>query len=55
MFSYTGIKESACEILTNKYHIYLLKTGRISMAGLNKHNIAYVAESIKAALLEAWC
>jgi hypothetical protein len=25
------------------------------MAGLNKHNIAYVAESIKAALLEAWC
>jgi hypothetical protein len=25
------------------------------MAGLNRHNIAYVAESIKAALLEAWC
>ena len=52
MFSYTGIKEAACEILTKKYHIYLLKTGRISMAGLNKSNIPYVADSIKAAILE---
>jgi aspartate aminotransferase len=53
MFSYTGMKENVCDILSKKYHIYLLKTGRISMAGLNKSNIPYVAESIKAALLEA--
>lgn len=32
MFSYTGLTEKQCEILTNKYHIYLLsQTGRISM------------------------
>lgn len=35
MFSYTGLTTKQCEILINKYHIYLLKSGRISMAGVN--------------------
>lgn len=35
MFSYTGLSPKQCEILINKYHIYLLKSGRISMAGVN--------------------
>lgn len=53
MFSYTGLSEKVCEILISKYHIYLLKSGRISVAGINKHNVKYLAQSIKAALLEA--
>ena len=40
MFSYTGLSEKACEALTNDHHIYLLKSGRISLAGLNKGNVS---------------
>jgi len=46
MFTYTGLKPSQCEQLTSVYHIYLLKNGRISMAGLNSTNIKYVADAI---------
>ncbi len=53
MFSYTGLSEKVCEILINKYHIYLLKSGRISVAGINNKNVKYLAQSIKAAILEA--
>ena len=28
-----------------KHHIYLTMNGRISMAGLNEHNLKYVAQS----------
>lgn len=28
-----------------KYHIYLLSSGRISIAGLNEGNVKYVAEA----------
>jgi aspartate/tyrosine/aromatic aminotransferase len=31
MFSYTGLTTKQCEYLMEKKHIYLLKTGRISM------------------------
>jgi aspartate aminotransferase len=50
MFSYTGLSEKQCEILIKKYHIYLLKSGRISMPGINTKNVQYLAESIKAAI-----
>lgn len=53
MFSYTGLSEKVCNILTNKYHVYLLKTGRISMSGVNKQNVKYLAQSIKSAIIEA--
>lgn len=38
------------EYLTSKYHIYLLKNGRINMCGLNSGNIEYVAEAIRDAV-----
>lgn len=50
MFSYTGLSEKVCELLSSKYHVYLLKSGRISMAGINKRNVKYLAQSIKRAL-----
>lgn len=31
MFSFTGLTPEQVEILINKHHIYLLKSGRISM------------------------
>jgi aspartate aminotransferase len=46
MFSYTGLGGKACDLLTSQGHIYLTGNGRISMAGLNRHNISYVAGQI---------
>ncbi|XP_065920111.1 aspartate aminotransferase, cytoplasmic-like isoform X2 [Dysidea avara] len=46
MFSFSGLSVQQCEVLTNKYHIYLLKNGRISMCGLNSNNLDYVAAAI---------
>jgi len=44
MFSYTGLEIQMCERLVEEFHVYLLKNGRISMAGLNEKNVDYVAE-----------
>lgn len=52
MFSYTGLSVKQCETLINKYHIYLLKSGRISMAGINEKNVKYLAQSIKNSIAE---
>lgn len=53
MFSYTGLSEKACDILIKKYHVYLLRSGRISMAGINTKNVQYLAEAIKSSINEA--
>jgi len=46
MFSFTGLTQAQCERLIATHHIYLLKSGRISLAGLNKGNIQYMVESV---------
>eukprot|EP00747_Dinoflagellata_sp_TGD_P163499 gnl/TRDRNA2_/TRDRNA2_182223_c0_seq1.p1 gnl/TRDRNA2_/TRDRNA2_182223_c0~~gnl/TRDRNA2_/TRDRNA2_182223_c0_seq1.p1 ORF type:complete len:416 (-),score=106.49 gnl/TRDRNA2_/TRDRNA2_182223_c0_seq1:81-1328(-) len=46
MFSYTGLTEPQCERLIKEHHIYLLKSGRISMAGLNRSNVGYFADCV---------
>merc|ERR1719401_2639852 len=46
MFSFTGLSQAQCERLIKEHHIYLLKSGRISMAGLNKSNIGYMVNSV---------
>jgi len=46
MFSFTGLNANQCDVLTSKYHIYLTKNGRISMAGLNTNDVEYVAKAI---------
>lgn len=46
MFSFTGIKPAQSQALIEKAHVYLTTNGRISMAGLNTHNIRYFAESL---------
>jgi aspartate aminotransferase len=46
MFSFTGLSQAECERLISKHHIYLLKSGRISLAGLNKSNVQYMVDSV---------
>merc|ERR1719210_2237126 len=46
MFSFTGLTAPQCERLIEKHHIYLLKSGRISLAGLNKGNIQYMIDCV---------
>jgi len=53
MFTYTGLNEKQCERLINEFHVYLLKSGRISMAGINTGNVAYLAQAIHAVVTDA--
>eukprot|EP00560_Eucampia_antarctica_P006072 CAMPEP_0197824888 /NCGR_PEP_ID=MMETSP1437-20131217/2088_1 /TAXON_ID=49252 ORGANISM="Eucampia antarctica, Strain CCMP1452" /NCGR_SAMPLE_ID=MMETSP1437 /ASSEMBLY_ACC=CAM_ASM_001096 /LENGTH=425 /DNA_ID=CAMNT_0043424693 /DNA_START=85 /DNA_END=1362 /DNA_ORIENTATION=- len=46
MFAYTGMNSDMCQTLTDQYHIFLTKDGRVSLAGLNENNIQYVANAI---------
>jgi aspartate/tyrosine/aromatic aminotransferase len=50
MFSYTGLNKQQCEVLIDKWHIYLIKNGRISMAGVTSKNVGYLAKAIKDAI-----
>jgi len=50
MFSYTGLSPAQSEFLVKEKHIYLLKSGRISMCGVTPGNIDYVAASIHEAV-----
>jgi len=50
MFSYTGMSKAQCECLIDKWHIYLIKNGRISMAGVTTKNVEYLANAIKDAV-----
>ncbi|KIP08181.1 hypothetical protein PHLGIDRAFT_29717 [Phlebiopsis gigantea 11061_1 CR5-6] len=50
MFSFTGISPDQSQALVEKAHVYLTQNGRISMAGLNSHNVRYFAESLDRAV-----
>ncbi|KMU91281.1 aspartate aminotransferase [Coccidioides immitis H538.4] len=52
MFSFTGLTEQQVGILREKWHVYMTKNGRISMAGLNTHNIDYFAEAVDSVVRE---
>jgi aspartate aminotransferase len=45
MFSYTGLNQKQALLMRDKFHIYMTDNGRISIAGLNSHNIEYFAQS----------
>ena len=53
MFCSTGLTEGEVDMLRNNYHVYTTKNGRISIAGLNTANVAYVAEAFKGVLNRA--
>lgn len=52
MFSYTGLTQEMCIFLKEEKHLYLLKSGRISMCGVTSSNVDYVARAINEAVLK---
>ncbi|KAM3960109.1 glutamate oxaloacetate transaminase 1 [Aphomia sociella] len=52
LFSYTGLTQRQVEYLIQEYHIYLLKSGRINICGLNPSNIQYVAKAFNDAVIK---
>jgi len=45
MFAYTGLTKEMVEDLKTKYGIYMTADGRVSICGLNTHNLEYISES----------
>ncbi|EGG17697.1 aspartate aminotransferase [Cavenderia fasciculata] len=50
MFTYTGLSTAQVEFIVKKYHIYLLASGRVSVAGLNSKSVPYFADAIADAV-----
>jgi len=48
MFAFTGLTPEEVDELREKYHIYMTRNGRISVAGVNDTNIDYLAQGIHA-------
>jgi aspartate/tyrosine/aromatic aminotransferase len=46
MFSFTGMTEAQSELMMSKHHVYMLKNGRISMAGVTSKNVEYIAKAM---------
>ncbi|XP_073149761.1 aspartate aminotransferase, mitochondrial [Henckelia pumila] len=46
MFCYSGMTPEQVDRLTNEFHIYLTRNGRISMAGVTTGNVGYLANAI---------
>lgn len=50
MFCYTGLNEAQVAHIVKEHHVYLMKDGRISMAGVNESNVEIVAKAINDAV-----
>lgn len=50
MFSFLGLTPEQVKRLISEFSIYLVGSSRINVAGINKSNIDYLADSIKAVL-----
>ena len=50
MFSYTGLTPEQVDRLREEFAIYLVRSGRMCVAGLNSHNVDYVATSMATVL-----
>lgn len=46
MFSFTGLNKAQSDNMTNKWHVYMTKDGRISLAGLSLAKCEYLADAI---------
>ena len=53
MFSYTGLTPPQCDRLVTEFHVYLLDSGRVNMAGLSVEKIAYAADCIDRVVRES--
>ncbi len=48
MFCFTGLNANQVQRLTEEFHVYLTKDGRISMAGVTTGNVEYLAKAMHA-------
>ncbi len=51
MFSFLGIDREKVIRLREEFHVYLVESSRINVAGINRRNADYVADAIAAVLL----
>jgi aspartate aminotransferase len=50
MFSFLGISKEQVIRLREEFHVYMIESSRINIAGINHKNVDYVADSIAAVL-----
>ena len=50
MFSYTGLNKQQVLRLRAEHHVYMLESGRLSMAGVTSQNVEPLAAAIAAVL-----
>ena len=50
MFSFLGISREQVIRLREEFHVYLVESSRINIAGINQRNVDYVADAIAAVL-----
>lgn len=50
MFSFSGLNKDQVELLKNKYSIYIVASGRVSVAGMNEKTMDYLCEAFKSVL-----
>ena len=50
MFSYTGLSPEQVDRLREEFAVYLVKSGRMCVAGLNSGNVDYVADAFAAVM-----
>jgi len=50
MFSYTGLTKAQVMYVRDKYHIYMLTSGRISIAGLSTKTVDYFCQAVDEAV-----
>ncbi|MEI2418220.1 amino acid aminotransferase [Orrella sp. JC864] len=50
MFSYTGLSPAQVDALREAHGVYLVRSGRICVAGLNRHNVDKTAEAMAAVM-----
>lgn len=48
MFCYSGLTAEQVDTMREDHHVYMTRDGRMSVAGLNDGNVAYVARAIKS-------
>jgi aromatic-amino-acid transaminase len=53
MFSYTGLSAAQVDRLRDQYAVYLIRSGRICIAGLNTHNVEPAAEAMAEVMRQA--
>jgi aspartate aminotransferase len=50
LFSFLGIPKERIVKLREQFHVYMVESSRINIAGINSRNVGYVADSIAAVL-----